>query len=529
MNKNGLNDEEEKFQEWYKKNNKALDKFFNNVNSNIDNLFKEPEKLKEVFKESIDGVCNNNLVYRSDEKYTRIEKYEDYEFTHCIAFEMAIRNIHVKRLKKSLEKLNYLSKNIFDNFSNELSYEEKINNFENIKNNLISFKNILTSNISLERTLEEIMKILAINLSNNQIKNINEDFINIILNKKKYYLSIINVYNNSNLGTLTSKYKESDLQELFKKANLIDKIILIELLKNSIQCKLEYEYYVVNEKTSITPENIEEFIDKDTNHEPSIEINNHIYNVFRQPNYIQNYTNSKGYIFYQGLYKGDNSFTINKVIPNFEQPLRMFNTMEISINPSLPLNDILSFVKKIKEDYDTDESLKSFFDLVSEDFNSIDQNTTIDKKISLTKKKWADIFYIYDYFKFYLLNKNKINKGKNENGKENKEDNLTTIAKEISLQLSYYHKLSHSEPLDFSKSDNLGNYNSAYNEYETNFEFKMGENNFYITADHIKRDYYKKIKNLIEGRNPKYKKLIDGKNHNLNSFINGKNNVTSKL
>ena len=143
--------------------------------------------------------------------------------------------------------------------------------------------------------------------------------------------------------------------------------------------------FVVNEKTSITPENIEEFIDKDTNHEPSIEINNHIYNVFRQPNYIQNYTNSKGYIFYQGLYKGDNSFTINKVIPNFEQPLRMFNTMEISINPSLPLNDILSFVKKIKEDYDTDESLKSFFDLVSEDFNSIDQNTTIDKKISFNE------------------------------------------------------------------------------------------------------------------------------------------------
>ncbi len=128
MNKNGLNNEEEKFQEWHKKNNKLLNEFFNNEFSDIDNLFKKPEKLKEVFKKSKDGVCNNNLVFRGDEQYTRIEKYEDYEFTHCIAYEMAIRNIHVKRLKKSLEKLNYLSKNIFDNFSNELSYEEKINN-----------------------------------------------------------------------------------------------------------------------------------------------------------------------------------------------------------------------------------------------------------------------------------------------------------------------------------------------------------------------------------------------------------------
>ncbi len=138
MDKNRLNDEEEKFQKWYKQNNEALNEFFNNEYSNVDNLFKEPEKLKEVFKESKDGDCNNDLVYRGDEKYTRIEKYEDYEFTHCIAYEMAIRNIHVKRLKKSLEKLNYLSKNIFDNFSNELNYEEKINNFENIENNLIT-------------------------------------------------------------------------------------------------------------------------------------------------------------------------------------------------------------------------------------------------------------------------------------------------------------------------------------------------------------------------------------------------------
>ena len=50
-----------------------------------------------------------------------------------------------------------------------------------------------------------------------------------------------------------------------------------------------------------------------------------------------------------------------------------------------------------------------------------------------------------------------------------------------------------------------------------------------MTADHIKIDYYPKMKKLIEGENPEYKKLIGGRNHEKNSFIDGKNNVSSKL
>ena len=96
------------------------------------------------------------------------------------------------------------------------------------------------------------------------------------------------------------------------------------------------------------------------------------------------------------------SGSINKVIPNFNQPLRMFNTMDISINPSLPLNDILSFVKKIKKDYDENNSFNSFFELTEEELNLQNNKTTIDNKISFTKTKWADMFYIYDYFQFYL-------------------------------------------------------------------------------------------------------------------------------
>ena len=60
-------------------------------------------------------VSNNHLPKRSDRKYLRIEEYQDYEFTHCIAYEMAIRNEEVIKFTKLLENLNILNKELFLN------------------------------------------------------------------------------------------------------------------------------------------------------------------------------------------------------------------------------------------------------------------------------------------------------------------------------------------------------------------------------------------------------------------------------
>lgn len=45
-----------------------------------------------------------NLPKRSDPIYQEIENFEDYEYTNCIAYEMAIRNIKNKKLTKEFEK-----------------------------------------------------------------------------------------------------------------------------------------------------------------------------------------------------------------------------------------------------------------------------------------------------------------------------------------------------------------------------------------------------------------------------------------
>ena len=329
-------------------------------------------------------------------------------------------------------------------------------------------------------------------------------------------MAIINKYNSLNFPKNLISIQGQDLSTIFNNASSKNKISLIQILLNSVELKLEKEYYVVNEQKSITPKNVEEYIPKDTNYEPNENISNHFDNIFSDPNYKENLIQSKnlGYISYQGGYEKDNSFYINEITPNFSQPLRMFNTMKISINPSLPLNDILSFVKKIKEDYDKNETFKSFFELIEEDFTN-SENTTIKTKIKYDKSKWADLFYIYDYFKF----------------KKTQNKTIYDIADELSLQLTFYYNNLHNK----NNPNNLKPIPEELTDGELDFEKYSYtkepdfNNELYLSADQIRKFYYKKISSLIEGENPEYKKLIVGRNHNKNSLIDGKNNVSSGL
>jgi hypothetical protein len=351
------------------------------------------------------------------------------------------------------------------------------------------------------------------NLTETNINSITESFNNIInTHGDDYLLDIINKYNSQNFQTNFTSVEGKNLSSIFHTAIPKEKINLITLLLDSVESKLKKEYYVVNEQKSITPENIEDYIPRDTNYEPNEAVTNHIDNVLTESNYKDNVLNEKGYTLYQGAYQEDTSFYINEVTPNFSQPLRMFNTMKISINPSLPLNDILSFVKKVKKDYDKNETFKSFFELIEENFSN-SENTTIKTKIKFDKSKWADLFYIYDYFK------------------SNKDKTIYNIAEELSFQLTFYYNNLHNKtnPNNLKPTpENLSNEKLDFKNFSYTKEQDFN-NELYLSADQIRKFHYKKISSLIEGENPEYKKLIDGRNHEKDSFIDGENNASSKL
>lgn len=510
--------------------NKQLDSLFTNMQDFINEIhYKglDENKIKNEVKKSFSEININydlskNLPERSDTKYRRIENYENYEFTHCIAYEMAIRNSEVIKLTNIVENLNILNYYIYNSLP--ISEEWKIIiNILALKKGIIDISKISNNSKAINTALERFKNFkseldyqIENNLTQTNIDSITESFQNIIdKNGDDYLLAVINNYNSLNFQTNLIHIQGQNLSTLFNNANPKGKINLIQILLTSVELKLEKEYYVVNEQKSITPENIEEYIPKDTNYEPNETISNHFDNIFSNPNYKENLIQNKdlGYISYQGGYEKDNSFYINEVTPNFSQPLRMFNTMKISINPSLPLNDILSFVKKIKEDYDKKETFKSFFELIEEDFNN-SENTTLTKKIKFDKSKWADVFYVYDYFKF---RKNK--------------SNTYDIMEELSFQLTFYYNNLHNK----TNPDNLKpipeNLTDEKLDFE-NFSYTKEhdfDNELYLSADHIRKFLYKRISSLIEGENPEYKKLIAGRNHNKNSLIYGKNNASSKL
>ena len=188
--------------------------------------------------------------------------------------------------------------------------------------------------------------------------------------------------------------------------------------------------------------------------------------------------------------------------------------MKISINPSLPLNDILSFVKKIKEDYDKNNSIKSFFELIEEDFSQ-SKDTTIKSKMKFDKSRWADLFYIYDYFKF----------------RKTQSKTIYDIADELSIQLTFYYNNLHNKtnpnklkPIPENLTDGKLDFENLSYTKEQDFNDEL-----YLSADHIRKLDYKKISSLIEGVNPEYKKLIDGRNHDKNSLIDGRNNDSNRL
>ena len=93
------------------KDRKIFDKYHIEDIVKIITEFKENEN----YISDIQNIINESkLPRRDDEEYTIISSYEPYELTHCISYEMAIRNKDVIILLNSIRHLTTLSKKFFE-------------------------------------------------------------------------------------------------------------------------------------------------------------------------------------------------------------------------------------------------------------------------------------------------------------------------------------------------------------------------------------------------------------------------------
>lgn len=384
-------------------------------------------ETNEEYESDIQGIIKESkLPRRDDEKYRIISSYEPYELTHCISFEMAVRNKEVQDILEKIKGLTIISKDLYIDYS--LYKEDAIFRDESLE--------ILTS-------LE-----IAVDI----------DFDN--FNALQAYSEVMKVI-------------------------------------TQFTVLLEEEYYMIYDRKELIPD-----VFKGPNHyEPDIELNNYMDKVIQQnlqstdkdPNYKDHYSEQDGYAVYQGCYDGSVSYDINKFKPNFKRPMREFNQTQVAFNMSLPKDELISYITKIKDDYDHKHSSYKTLNqlLYGEDTRTGD---SLDHK---HKERYADDFFIYDYY---------VNSDKSH------EEKLESIQE----KLSQYHGMkiekgrNDYEKIEYDKAQikmNIPKTKSNSNSFsDLSKSFKEHENILHYLAIKVIEERYETIAAAIDKK--RYKNLI---------------------
>lgn len=317
----------------------------NNI-KDIANIIIDIEKRENCKKEIQKIIKDSKLPKRCDEKYKIIENYKPYELTHCISYEMAIRNKEVKLLLKNIILLTIANEELFKLTMTTYNHDE----------------------------MQDFVKFY--------IKDSLKETVNNILE----YFKSINISLNIDFDNFDLLQSLNDITKTLAKASNL----------------LEDKYYMIHDCKEINiPKGWENIFDEPNHCETDSELNEHFEKVVNSTFGIKNDKRYKDhsekndcYVSYQGIFEGSNSYEINKFFPNFKRPMKEFNQTQVAFNMSLPKNEIIAYITRIKDDYDNKESsYKTLNQLLYGDDTRIEDKLDHDDK-----KRYADDFFIYDYY-----------------------------------------------------------------------------------------------------------------------------------
>ena len=376
------------------------------------------DEFDESCLEDIEELYYPNQLKRNDKIYKNIEDIKSFEFTHCLAYEFAMRN------RKVNELLNFLD--FLFMYYNQTIYPKK--DFDN----------------------DEFNKLKT------YCKKILHDF-----NKIDSYKKIMNL-EYKDIQFICNLVVETLIEELYEKYYVIYKNDLG--FSDTIYNKNRF----IERDKDLTKLSQEKILDKNC---VNVVNNNPFYNSYQEAD-----INKKAFIF-------------NTIYPNFKTAMRDFSDTKVTLNLSLPEKDLLSFISIIKKDYDDkDSSLKHIYELLGEEFH-----IEFEELKNLTKKEWADYFFIYDYIK------------------ETEDKNITTIYQKLQEIFTFMYGYKIEKTSEEIKNDKRKRDNSKfkiissekYNKLDSTIKKSVKPN---ISIDTLK-NRYKFMENLIE--NLKYKFLIN--------------------
>ncbi len=400
---------------------------------------------------------NKFLPSRKDYNYTTvIDRFEKYAFTYYFAYELAARNNYVA------ESLIFL-KDLFDLY---LVLDE------------INRSSSLTVT-NIEKAVEKIFT--------------TEEMCKIIIS------SLVDDFDNKQLP---SKLNEIDFRELDNNISLLIYFKTDELYEEY------YVIYIPKEEQSGKFNKIYnpfKYIELDKSLTRYMNFRNNEESHNEEKDYKINEAKNDYFMVYQEIIDENKDFSLNVIYPNYRVNLRDFTNTKIALNLNIPKTELLEYVEKIKDEYDSKNSIiRTRKELLKE---KIKVNKTEQKKLhkaisSLDNKKIGDILFIYDYF-FY-------------NNQYYPEKDNNNIIKEIQIELTKFNgfKIKKETNEIKNKKDTLYKYISWDEYLEENPEFKpddmgvLDDEKAALSTKSI-ASKYNLIKKYIDGDEPLYKTLIE--------------------
>lgn len=350
---------------------------------------------KKQNKDLIENLIMN-LPNRSYQKYIDIEEVEDYDFSNNLVLEMLSRNKIFKKFSRPFLRYNGLTN------KNELTKVEK-----SIEKKYSKLKKMYSQYLGFNMDYYDVLKYTFRGFHTNNFSN----------NKYKVdaFPRICDIKNG--LERAIQFYYEKDL--ICNLALQNDNILLNDVI--------EYysDYMFITEKSNIIE------IHKEL---PISILDNDFISTLSESDLINRIEKIKiGSMF------SDLEFIGSKIV-------------NIDLNMNLPLEELIAYVKKIKEEY---SKSKSPFEILKNKIEKIDNPKSlglIPKDNQKRKKTYADAFYIYDLFEsiyFYFENirkdiKDKYKKEKNELKKikdtDTRKSKIANLTEDYEYEIENYNK-----------------------------------------------------------------------------------------
>ena len=311
---------------------------------------------------------------------------------------------------------------------------------------------------------------------------------------KETMLCLLNHYNKNQFSDDINRLTLENIKEIF--SNII----------NQIAEELYEKYYVIyqNDIESLkqSAKDLYDpliFLQRDsflTKHMNSVYEGEENYKAACNINYAQN----EYFTVHQEIPKNQKDFSFYVIYPKYKRAVRDFTDTKVALNLNLSEDELVDYIKKIKKNYDSKNSIiKTKRELLEEELEGFDNKVL--KADSAAK--WADNFFIYDYFLYHKVN--------NINKKE------SDIKREIQIEFIKFHGIRVLK--DNSEIKNSKDTKYKYiplEEYKTQEGYSQDDDIFETLLDENQaisiraiEDKYKLLSKYIQGEDPLYKKLLE--------------------